>query len=80
MAEIIKISLVLSGPDNAYERSRILPSDYFKNFKMNLFDNEIDSMRRELENQIGDLSDYEEHIRIASIDTDTGSVTPSGRG
>jgi len=79
MAKVIKISLVLSGKNNAVEYHRILPENYFAGH-LDLFSKEIDSLRREAHLAEKNLGKYEEYIRIASIDTDSGEILPkSGR-
>jgi hypothetical protein len=74
--KIIKISLVLSGEDNVVEFHRILPESYFEGCKIDLFSNEIDSLREEAFAQQPELKDYKEYIRIAAIDKETGEIVP----
>lgn len=74
MAEVIKISLVLSGDDNVVEYHRLLPASYFNTYKFDLFTKEIDSLREEAKRKNPNLKKCKEYIRIASIDADTGKV------
>lgn len=76
-SKIIKISLVLTSEDNVVEYHRILPENYFNGRKMDLFSKEIDSLREEARTQEPDFDQYEEYVRIAAVDKDTGEVTPS---
>ena len=76
MAEVIKISLVLSGKSNAVEIHRVLPTTYFNDCKIDLFTQEINSMRHEIKIKHPELKGYKEYIRIAAIDTDTGEILP----
>jgi hypothetical protein len=74
MAEVIKISLVLSGEDNAVEYHRLLPASYFNTYRCDLFTKEIESLRDEAARKNPELKGCKEHIRIAAIDSDTGKV------
>lgn len=76
MAEVIKISLVLSGESNAVEIHRVLPASYFDDCRVDLFTQEINSLRDEIKTKHPELEGYKEHIRIAAIDTDTGKLLP----
>ena len=76
MAEIIKISLVLAGDNNVIERHRILPASDFNGFRIDLFTDEINSLREEIKAKKPKLRGYKEYIRIAAIDTDTGETLP----
>ena len=82
MAQVIKISLVLSGEDNAVEYHRLLPESYFNKMRVDLFTEEINSLREEAHRKNPELKackDCKEHIRIAAIDTDSGEVWPKAR-
>ena len=74
MPEIIKISLVLSGKDNVFEFDRELPSTDFNGCRLDLFTKEINSLRAEVLKKRPDLKDYEEYIRIAAFDSQTGAL------
>jgi hypothetical protein len=76
MAKIIKISLVLSGEDDAFEFHRALPESYFNGCHIDLFSDEIESLRAEVRAERPELEGYEEAIRTAAIDSDTGEITP----
>ena len=76
MAEVIKISLVLSGKSNAVEVHRVLPASYFDDCRIDLFTQEINSLRNEMKTKHPELKGYKEHIRIAAIETDTGELLP----
>lgn len=76
-SKIIKISLVLSCEDNVVEYHRILPENYFNGRRIDLFSKELDSLRAEARSQEPDFDQYEEYVRIAAVDPDTGKVTPS---
>jgi hypothetical protein len=74
MAEVIKISLVLSGENNVVEYHRLLPSSYFNTYRCDLFSKEIDSLREEAKRKNPKLKKFTEYIRIAAIDSETGKV------
>ena len=74
MAEVIKISLVLAGENNVVEYHRLLPASYFNKYRCDLFTKEIDSLREEAKRKNPKLKKYEEYIRIAAIDSETGKV------
>jgi hypothetical protein len=74
MAVMIKISLVLAGEDNVVEYHRELPASYFNGCKVDLFTNEINSLRAEAKAKKPKLKRYKEYIRIAAIDTETGKT------
>jgi hypothetical protein len=76
MAEIIKISLVLTGDNNVIERHRILPVSEFNGCRIDLFTDEINSLREEIKATRQKLRGYKEYIRIAAIDTETGETLP----
>jgi hypothetical protein len=76
MAEIIKISLVLAGDNNVIERHRILPATEFNGCRIDLFTDEINSLREEIKTTKAKLRGYKEYIRIAAIDTETGETLP----
>ena len=76
MARIIKISLVLSGDENAVEYHRALPASYFDGCKIDLFTEEIESLRTEAKAKNPGLVGAEEYIRIAAIDPETGETFP----
>jgi hypothetical protein len=76
MAEVIKISLVVSGENNVYEYHRLLPTTYFDVQGIDLFTDEINSLREEVKQKHPKLKGYEEYIRIAAIDSDTGKILP----
>ncbi len=63
----------MSGEDNAYEYHRELPSSYFDGH-LDLFTNEIDSLRAEAKAELNDLDKYVEYIRIAAFDEETGEM------
>ncbi len=74
MAEIIKISLILSCEDNVFAFDRELPSSEFNGCRLDLFTKEINSLRAEVRKKRPDLKDYEEYIRIAAFDAITGEM------
>ena len=74
MTVVIKISLVLSGKDNALEYHRVLPASYFNGCHIDFFTKEIENLREEAKAKNPKLRGYTEHIRIAAIDTDTGET------
>jgi len=74
MAEVIKISLVLSGENNVVEYSRLLPASYFNVHHCDLFSQEIESLREEAKRRNPKLKKYKEYIRIAALDSETGKV------
>ncbi|UCH93391.1 MAG: hypothetical protein JSV88_24375 [Candidatus Aminicenantes bacterium] len=76
MAEVIKISLVMSGENNVVEYHRLLPASYFNSYRCDLFSKEIDSLRDEAKRKNPKLKKYKEYIRIAALDADTGKVLP----
>jgi hypothetical protein len=76
-SKIIKISLVLTSEENVVEYHRILPANYFDGCKLDLFTKEIDSLRQEARMQETDFEQYEEFVRIAAMDSETGEVVPS---
>jgi hypothetical protein len=80
MTKIIKISLVLSGEEDAFEFHRALPESYFNGCHIDLFTDEIESLRAEVRAQRPELEGYEEAIRIAAMDSDTGEVIPKSTG
>jgi hypothetical protein len=79
MTDVIKISLIWSGDDNVYECHRTLPVSYFEDCRCDFFTKELDNMRNELLSKNLSPEDYQEHVRIANINTDTGRVFPSRR-
>jgi len=74
MGVAIKISLVLCGKSNVEEYHRLLPDNYFNGCRLDLFSQEIESMRKEASKRHHGLKGWEEYIRIAAIDTETGKT------
>jgi len=74
MSEVIKISLVLAGESNVVEYSRLLPASYFNVHHLDLFSQEIESLRDEAKRKNPKLKKYKEYIRIAALDSETGKV------
>ena len=74
MAEVIKISLVISTENNVYEYSRLLPSSYFDLQHTDLFSDEINSLREEVKQKHPKLKKFTEYIRVAAMDADTGKL------
>jgi len=74
MANVIKISLVVSTDNNVYEYHRLLPSSYFDLRRTDLFTEEINSLREEVKQKHPKLKKFTEYIRIAAMDSESGKL------